>query len=195
MSIACAAFIGSTSCTNPLQPITPSESIPLKIGNQWNYESANYLPSFNDTLIRQFTSRIVADTTIEGKKYFIENIYAGFLITTIMINLPDGSYQRVGNRDVLGIRYPIKLGDKYQVETFDRLGQPSDLLNIEITALNKEITVAAGKFQCYERTYSINSYKYVHHIAGGHGWIQGLTYDDTGTLVARTQLTSYTLQK
>lgn len=193
--IACVAFVGGTSCTNPLQPITPSESIPLKIGNQWDYESANYLPVFNDTLIRRFTSRIVADTIIKGKKYFIENIDAGFLITIIQIQLPDGAYQRIGSKDILGTKYPVKLGDKYQVESYDRFGQLSDTLNIEITALNKEVTVEAGKFQCYEKTYFIGSYKYVDHTAPGHGWIQGLTYDSTGTLVARVQLTSYTIQK
>jgi hypothetical protein len=66
---------------------------------------------------------------------------------------------------------------------------------VEIIDLNKNITVKAGTFQCYTEQYYLNSSKYQTFIAVGYGTVQELIYDSTNTLVARLQLTSYTLQK
>ena len=185
-----------SGCTNPIAPIdTPQELIPLKIGNEWNYEVANYLPAFNDTLYRQYSSRIISDTLIEGKKHFVVNTYSNFLISAIVINFSDGYYIKQYDKYAISLKYPVRLGDKYRRIITDTDKKPVDTLNIEITALDKQIIVQAGKFQCYEEQYSVGSDKYVSHIAPGHGWIEGLIYDSTATLVARTQLTSYTLQK
>jgi hypothetical protein len=194
--LTCAALVSSTSCTDIITPIlTPKEIIPLKVGNEWNYEVANYLTAFNDTLIRNYSARVVADTMIGNKKHFICHSYSSFLTLVICINLSDGYYGWYNGKYSLGIKYPVRLGDKYQRVLRDADKKPTDTLNITITGLDKQITVKAGTFQCHEEEYYIQPFKYVFYFSAGYGDIQSLIYDGTGTLIARTQLTSYTIQK
>ena len=91
---------------------------------------------FNDTLIREFSVRIVADTVIEGKKYFRQHIYANSLISSLVINLPSGYYGRIGNKDYLAIPYPVTLGNKYKSAVFDSNDQLVRFDDIEVTVLN-----------------------------------------------------------
>jgi hypothetical protein len=196
--LACALVLVlcNASCTDIITPIlTPKEIIPLKVGNEWNYEVANYLVAFKDTLIRQFSVQVVRDTIIEGKKHFVRNIFGSFFISTIGINFYDGYYLYANKYHRLVVKYPVKIGDKYQRINTDINSIPTDTLNIEIVGIDKTVSVKAGTFQCYEEQYNLNSFKFLTQRSAGYGMIQELTYDDTGTLVARTQLTSYTIQK
>ena len=178
------------NCSDSTEPTIdePTELIPLKIGNSWDYILTHY--DSNGTIINsnEQIDELYKDTVISGitwyayKEDYISYFYA-------LSNKSDGVWVYFGNIDssVLFYKYPTFTGEKH--------------LEYEVISLNTEVTTNAGNFKCLHIKYDFSGDGYTHlevFIAPGIGKVKSLQYglrsDNSSYLEYKSELKSYNLQ-
>lgn len=166
--------------------------VPLHIGNEWRYKIETF-DTVTSALTDSYfsTEDIYGDSNINGEKWysfgspsiFYRNDSLGY---RMIYADPDTSY--------LMYKYPARVGDKF-VGFFEE--------GTEVVALDKPITVPAGRFSCVEyRSRAFSDFEPLtrslarSYVAPGIGIILVETYNADGSRIrSRSSLQKYTLIK
>lgn len=120
---------------------TSLEIMPLKIGNYWLY---------NTTSLTSKRKYIITDTVRFDGELWYEMQFDGKIIG-YSCNKSDGLWTKTTkNSDpYLNIKYPAKIGDKYEYESGDNKNK------VEVIETNKEVNAAFGKV--YAVVYQVDT--------------------------------------
>lgn len=168
--------IGCKDDNNIVNPsVETIEIIPLKVGNFWSYQTTIYdtLGSIVSTIID--STRIISDTLINGKKYFI------FSTGVLRWNNDAGFWITIAYDSLLLYKYPANVGDEYSY-------------NIKVICKDSSIVIPKGTFKCYGYSGSVA----IDYVCPGLGLIKEEWYkklfNGTKYLYQKQELISYQLK-
>ncbi len=183
-------LLSISSCKKENNPVMPEPEqrqvlMPLSIGNIWIIK-VSFLDTLGNVTSTQFdTMKVLRDTTIEGKQWYITN-------WDIYRNEPDGLYIWLTKPHLI-YKYPANAGDTY------RTGSAT----VKIVSTNENHSVPYGTLKCYhyQLTYdNTNGYKQNNFTSPGVGyvsWESGTNTQITHKFYTsiRYELVSYSLKK
>ncbi|MEP7217366.1 MAG: hypothetical protein ABI876_00535, partial [Bacteroidota bacterium] len=138
---AVMAISGCGDSSSPSSPVTGNQSgklIPLALGNQWLYATTLYDSTGATTGTRTDTTKVNADTLIQGEQWFFFNDDHA----APTANRSDGLYywDPASGTARIYIRIPGTVGDSYERGN----------LRYTLVSTNTTVTVPAGVFSCYQ---------------------------------------------
>ena len=170
---------------NPSSASTSSTLIvPLKIGNQWNLRSINYVQHIDTSY---YSNVVVDDTTIANIKWYIQ--ISNGTDRVPWLNMSDGLhyYNTHMHQSYLSYKYPAQVNDSY----YDSYYHDS----LKVLSINFNVTVPAGAFYCYkylDRGPLGPSDSTIIYVSPGFGFIKAEQYFN-GINTTLVELISYHL--
>jgi len=132
------AFIGCNKTVAPNVEPSPSPRIlPLAIGNWWARESTVYDTSGNEVSTQLDTIRVLRDTVMDGKMWFIVFDQMEYFLR----NTDQGLWMGYSGGEALEYKFPATVADSFQFATNTN---PTTVVSIDST-----LTIKAGTFSCY----------------------------------------------